>query len=228
MLKHIRQSIAFTLAEVLIVLGILGIIAEITIPSLVHNFTEAGYTTSLQVAYSIFNSAFNTLKAQGYDLRAIDGTTVQEKSATLTNQMTSVMKYAKVETGDKIYSTTYYKAYKNNTPTVNTGACTSSSCVVGVLANGMVFQVQAYNGCRTNVLNNMNVCVYLEVDINGNNQPNMGGEDLFDFFVTDNYQVIALGDPRMVSPYYCQVNAPDWTHTRGCTWVRLYDPNNLP
>jgi prepilin-type N-terminal cleavage/methylation domain-containing protein len=219
----------FTLAEVLITLGVIGTVAALTIPTLFNEYREMSYTTSLKVAYSILNSAFNTLKGENYDLTNISGADRIEKSKTLTYELTKVIKSAKVDTGDNIFGPViYYKPYKNNTPTTNSGICNASYCYYSVLANGMLFQFASYGDCLTNTITNMNICGYLEVDINGKAPPNMGGEDLFEFLVSDSYQIIAFGDPRMLSPYYCQANAPDWTHTRGCTYVRLFTPDKLP
>lgn len=46
------KRLAFTLAEVLIVLGIIGIVAEMTIPTLVNNFQKQVAVTRLQKFYT--------------------------------------------------------------------------------------------------------------------------------------------------------------------------------
>lgn len=48
----------FTLAEVLITLGIIGIVAAMTLPSLVGKYKEKQRVTQLKKAYSILNQAF--------------------------------------------------------------------------------------------------------------------------------------------------------------------------
>ena len=45
---HVSTFKAFTLAEILIVLGIIGIIAEVTIPDLIQQTNNQIYTTSLK------------------------------------------------------------------------------------------------------------------------------------------------------------------------------------
>lgn len=50
--------LAFTLAEVLIVLGIIGIVAEMTIPTLMHDFQEQVYKTAYKKAYSSASQAW--------------------------------------------------------------------------------------------------------------------------------------------------------------------------
>jgi len=49
--------IGFTLAEVLIVLGIIGVVAALTMPSLISNYKKKVVETRLRQTYSIFNQA---------------------------------------------------------------------------------------------------------------------------------------------------------------------------
>ena len=49
---------AFTLAEVLITLGIIGIVAAMTIPSLVQDYREKAQVTRVKKFYSVFAQAY--------------------------------------------------------------------------------------------------------------------------------------------------------------------------
>jgi len=51
------RHIAFTLAEVLIVLGIIGIVAQMTIPALVQNVQEQQYKAGAKKSYSALSQA---------------------------------------------------------------------------------------------------------------------------------------------------------------------------
>ena len=55
---------AFTLAEVLITLGIIGVVAAITIPTLVQNYRQHVVETRLQKFYTTFNQAITMAEAQ--------------------------------------------------------------------------------------------------------------------------------------------------------------------
>lgn len=59
MTKNINQ--AFTLAEVLITLGIVGIVAAMTIPALVNRTQGKELETSLKKSYSVLQNAFNQM-----------------------------------------------------------------------------------------------------------------------------------------------------------------------
>lgn len=55
---NIKKKLAFTLAEVLIVVGIIGIVAELTIPTLVKDFQEKVLVTQLKKMYSVLSQAY--------------------------------------------------------------------------------------------------------------------------------------------------------------------------
>jgi len=59
-----KTIIAFTLAEVLIVIGIIGLIAEFTLPELINNFQEQIYKTSYKKAYSALSQVYSMIVAE--------------------------------------------------------------------------------------------------------------------------------------------------------------------
>ena len=61
-----NKNKAFTLAEVLITLGVIGIVAALTLPSLISNHQEKVKITKLKKAYSVLSSAYTMAKAK-YD-----------------------------------------------------------------------------------------------------------------------------------------------------------------
>lgn len=52
------KKIAFTLAEVLITLGIIGVVAAITIPILINSSQDQAFKTAYKAAYKDFSQAF--------------------------------------------------------------------------------------------------------------------------------------------------------------------------
>ena len=60
---HSLKRVAFTLAEVLITLGIIGVVAALTLPTLIQNHQKQVYVTQLKKAYSNINNAFNKMAA---------------------------------------------------------------------------------------------------------------------------------------------------------------------
>lgn len=57
-MKSWKNSLAFTLAEILITLGIIGVVASITIPVLMNNIQQAELKTSFKKAYSVASQAW--------------------------------------------------------------------------------------------------------------------------------------------------------------------------
>ena len=55
---------AFTLAEVLITLGIIGVVAALTMPALIANYQKKIYVTQLKKTYVAFQQAFLQYKAE--------------------------------------------------------------------------------------------------------------------------------------------------------------------
>lgn len=60
-----KEKSGFTLAEVLVTLGIIGVVAAITLPQLITNYKEKQRVTQLQKAYSVLQQAF-TMAVKDY------------------------------------------------------------------------------------------------------------------------------------------------------------------
>ena len=60
----LHKKAAFTLAEVLITLGIIGVVAAMTLPSLVANYKEKEVITKAKKDYSIITQAFRLAQAE--------------------------------------------------------------------------------------------------------------------------------------------------------------------
>lgn len=52
-----QRKCAFTLAEVLITLGIIGVVAAMTLPALINNYKKAQTVSQLKASYSILSQA---------------------------------------------------------------------------------------------------------------------------------------------------------------------------
>lgn len=61
---NIKKSFAFTLAEILITLGIIGVVAAITIPTLMKNYQALELKTKYKDTYSIINRALEHVAAE--------------------------------------------------------------------------------------------------------------------------------------------------------------------
>jgi len=62
--NDMRKKVAFTLAEVLITLGIIGVVAAMTLPTLIQNYQKRVYVTQLKKSVSVLSQGFTLMMAQ--------------------------------------------------------------------------------------------------------------------------------------------------------------------
>lgn len=84
MIHHFKNNrFGFTLAEVLITLGIIGVVAAMTIPTLVGNYKYMVLQTQFKKAYSDLNQASKLFQVHNgisvSDFAANEGTTKAQK-----------------------------------------------------------------------------------------------------------------------------------------------------
>ena len=58
-----KSAVAFTLAEVLITLGIIGVVAALTLPTLIANYQKRVYVTQLKKSVSVLSNGFRLMMA---------------------------------------------------------------------------------------------------------------------------------------------------------------------
>lgn len=180
------SRIAFTLAEVLITLGIIGVVAAITIPMLITKHQKMITVSRLKEAYSIISQAM-LLAQRDHDepkfwtLHSGSSISIREQ-ATKDFCETYIVPYltgAKVEgwkTVKDIGVTNGYVAL-NGKPIANGNLKASSHGYVIELNNQQILYY-SYDNSSTGILEGMDVYV----DINGKKGPNMFGKDAFLFY----------------------------------------------
>lgn len=138
----------FTLAEVLITLGIIGIVAAMTIPSLMNSTGQAEFKTGMKKALSVLNQAV----AMNFSL---DGNDFSSLTTTVTNQSGSL-----------------YNMFVTRMNIVNTGTTNAPANLQGTnyalfFNDGMIISFpQTASSCTTN-----QPCTLI-VDVNGVKKPN--------------------------------------------------------
>lgn len=174
----------FTLAEVLITLGIIGVVAAMTMPSLVTHYKEKQTVTALKKFYSILEQAIR--------LNQIDNP--EDYSG---ENIVSMFKTVKLcQPGDKSCAVMQYKQL--NGAMENAFGKSDSffdSTYYAQLIDGSIIRYASGNSCNnvrgtTEALKN--VCGEFSIDINGNKLPNQMGRDVFFFNITK-YGVVPFG-----------------------------------
>lgn len=197
MSKVFKRFTGFTLAEVLITLGIIGIVAAITIPTLMNNIQEAQYKTAYRKAFSIAAQAWMAAAANN-----------EIESRAAWNEATS-----KVNNFNTFKS--YFKVAKDCNNSNNSDCWANGEKSWGNYpdSNALAF-VDNSGMCWSLVSNLTGFGADILVDTNGFKQPNQYGLDRFIFEpVPAAFQVPAvfnwavvqpqlIGFPAKISPSY--------------------------
>lgn len=201
-LKMYGKRLAFTLAEVLITLGIIGVVAALTLPTLMVKQQEAATVSQLKKAYSTLSNAFTlAVKEDGtpdtWDLAG--GGSASQGAVNLMNKLTPYLSITKncVSLDPNVYKGCVvddnYRYLGGNTWSNfnNTDALPKV-----LLSDGAVIMAEATSStCANNVGNTLYLsssCANIYIDTNGMKKPNQAGYDLFLFHFTK-YGVVPYG-----------------------------------
>ena len=195
MSDNIRR-VAFTLAEVLITLGIIGIVAAMTIPTLIANYQKKQTVTKLKQTYSIISQALTMAQAEHgdtttWDVGGIYGTATNDPNF---NHEDAVTKFATkyfipyLKVSKDFGYTTFPKIDYDGHYAPGTGVIAGSSDAPGyilLLSSNVLIRVGIGTLCNESDPDT-GVCIDREyrdiifkVDINGFDKPNVSGKDVF-------------------------------------------------
>ena len=226
-----RKTLAFTLAETLIVLGIIGVVAALTIPTLNSDTNSKDKITKVKKSYSVLEDAFGRMVS---DLGPVnewsDGNLTSRR---LTGKIASYMKTTK-----KCFETSDVGCFSASALPITTLGEIGKSAITGsepsfLLADGIAVSLIAdtTSGCQKYATFDVaEICGMAIIDVDG---PTKGkdqyGLDLFAFYVTpedlvpvglDNDNIL----PSTGSTTKC-IGQSDAAQRLGCTaWV-IYNGN---
>ncbi len=180
---------AFTLAEVLVTLGIIGVIAAFTLPSVITSTREKTATAQLKKTYSALQQAFLSAQEK-YGNIADWGISMEENGGgeqVLLNYFAPFMQ--KVKTCKNGYGCFPNVTYKNidGTNYVNWNILSGRSAMI--LSDGTMVMFNASSA------KDYSKYGQIYVDINGAKPPNQVGIDFFYFYLFDN-AIVPAGAPR--------------------------------
>ena len=186
---------AFTLAETLIVIGIIGVVAALTLPNLNHATGDKETVTRVMKAYSMLSEATDRAVAiygpieewsnQAGCLLKVDGWDEDFYSGNwcYLNRISEFLKITKKCDGNWLDSE------------VENNDCTdmSSDGYIGlVLSDGMTVTANGFCDCETTIAQYNDICFdWITVDINGDKKgKNEFGIDRFAFMISNSVGVI--------------------------------------
>lgn len=229
-MSKFKSLLAFTLAEVLIVLGIIGIVAETTIPTVLDNFQSQQTTVSLKKAYSELSQAYNrAVQDNGTPDNWSLGTIGSQSGATnILNTMAQYLILSKNcgSTAGCFYSGAYKQLNNATFDTLDQAIDRANA----ILADGTSVTFYTFGDCTTHAsgttLPLTYICGNIGVDINGAKKPNVMGIDYFLFYFTK-YGIIPYGTQQDSIRLFSS-RCKDKTTQDGAAcaaWV-LYNENN--
>lgn len=173
-----RVKLAFTLAEILITLGVIGVVAAITIPNVVGNYKKQVTVAKLQKAYTTLNQAFRQSEADNGSSelwQEVDEIGVDEYFNTYWKKYFNHVTFCK---------TAKECGYKSSTPFSRFNGTKAGT--IGISLPRVFFKTSddvfyLFVDKTTNDKGELYPFPYVYIDINGANEPNVYGIDLFVF-----------------------------------------------
>ena len=165
---HHRKK-AFTLAETLITLGIIGIVAALTLPTIITKYQKKETAKRLQQAYNLLQQTANLAQVEYGDMETWD---CFEKGSMSAEQFANkyIIPFFK-DTNINRYGSWIIAGYKRPPKQMN-GADTSAAQYYFQTSQGYIYSTFAYDSSDRRIF-----LVY--IDINGTKGKNISGRDIF-------------------------------------------------
>ncbi len=207
---NMRKNKAFTLAETLVVMGIIGVVAALTLPNLSASTGNKENVARVQKAYSTINEAFDRVQAEYGNIKRWPsrdfGWNGSDDTDFFANRISEYLKVSKncgrnanqgcMPTSIKYMNGTAYSAGFSMLIDSNTAAYKL------ILADGSSFALAAASGD-----------IYMVVDIDG---PRKGsatlGKDIFDFYFSSDFSNAGI---RSKVPF--RVNSDEYGNLLGAS-----------
>lgn len=182
-----KKSLAFTLAEVLVTLGIIGVVSAMTVPSLMKNHQRSVYVTQLHKVYNEIQQATSLQLQERNAINLVEsGIRSQATMATFINSRLKVSTCTSP-------SNCFASEYKNmDGAAVTSYSNTNASCFTMASGAAICLEYKApvtADSCKASeddkfmqevgACDNLNMVGTLIVDSNGKSGPNVLGRDLF-------------------------------------------------
>lgn len=181
--KNLIKKLAFTLAEVLIVVGIIGIIAELTIPALVADFQQKVLISQLKQTYSILTQAYSRALADNGEPKSWSVLWLND----IANIMAPYFQTAKVSApAGSDLGALNAMGYGPWNPLTDLNKSTYYGFYPQIqLKNGEIIWFEhptdVHSGITCSTPAEGDICFFVVVDVNGLKKPNRYGVDVFGF-----------------------------------------------
>lgn len=204
MVFYNKKIKAFTLAEVLITLGIIGVVAAMTLPSVINEHRNKQYVVAFKKLYSNFSNAIIMFKAEqgceGIDVATcIEGMGFGDNNCNAFAEVAKKMKYVEMASnGASSGSWVPDKSYNYYGDEISNGYGMVNKTGIGCfysLPDGMVLNVDVDPNAFK-----------VFVDTNGKKKPNRIGKDVHTFTVgcgdiSDDLTMLCIKTQKDIFPF---------------------------
>jgi len=192
--NDMRKKAAFTLAEVLITLGIIGVVAALTLPTLISNYQKRVYVNQLKKSYSVLSNGFRLMMAHDgvtelKDTTAFSGMLNENRchnggSGSSSNLLTDECRSMK-EGLESVFSGIQFVPCNGKLPKTLNGKDASANALKRLSTSTCIqfpdgSEIIHFSAKKTG--ENVGIIV----DINGAKNPNTVGRDIFWLYVNNN------------------------------------------
>lgn len=167
----------FTLAEVLITLGIIGVVAAITIPTLISNYQKKSTVTQLKKTYAMLANAVRLAEEENGEISGweLNSKTKHNGITLFDNYLAPYLKFSKKEINGS--SLQYFKPNGQREAGL---AILRGRSAVYTLLSGVDILVPSGEVTSSPLITGKGTAIGMMVDINGyNTKPNRFGRDAF-------------------------------------------------
>ena len=226
-----RKS-AFTLAEVLITLAIIGVVAAMTIPTLISDYQEKVTVAKLKRLYSTISRSFLYSVAEYGEPNTWSTSRAPEEYDKFLNNLSKNLKVAKTCKATQPSEECFAKGFTtvslaniehNDYMEGHSKLITTDGTMISITVNSPTCEWSSWYGAGPS----NNICGGLHIAINGQKDKQILGKDVFLFYVTKN-GIIPAGDARDKSEFEFSrnctkskiISAQGTQNGLGCTaWV---------
>lgn len=211
-----KKFSGFTLAEVLITLGIIGVVAAMTIPTLMAKIQNRQYATAYRKAYSTLNQALKSANEDGAIIGLAGGGYVSEGH-----------NKGKGLVGKNFVALASYFAGATTCFEGNNSACWECNGEAGLGLNNKKCNKTNYafadlSGMQYYLYNNDEWPII--VDVNGFSKPNILGKDRYIMYFTNSFKKGLYNDDiDAIVPWIDIVTKQRWCPSGDCPYTsRLF------
>lgn len=172
-----NKKFAFTLSEVLVTMGIIGVISALTVPTLVNNYQRKALTLQLRKTVSDIENAVDMLITEEGKTKFSATSYYNNLDGFITNRLKTIKTCTKDKTNECFANENYN--------TINGAAGSAFTCE----GNSYVLASSAAI-CMTK----SGTSVKVNIDVNGQDGPNIGGRDMFIFMINSNGEITGTGN----------------------------------